>query len=328
MQLARMPEAHMVVTAVASCREKARKAAKHNPSAWQRIPKEKAAKAVFGVSGLLLGTALGSIGICSYWLDSALKADALMREGMVQYCLTQGLASGCLAVPQMMMLPFYGFLAWACALSLIAMVGIHGAAKDATASLDLFNVGGGFLACVAIALATITLLMSQEVNAQCGVLPSFCLQDATATNATWTQAPAADLSQEQRDQLALCDCVPPGGLVGPVRERYETLWSEGRPLWQRSFGCGWATSAKEGSDCLAYHFSQAAIIMSCLMLIPILFEAIGAVFALRLRAWIVQERGRDLFPTCRLTSSAKACLIPTFLFICIFGIVIVAIAPR
>ena len=48
-------------------------------------------------------------------------------------------------------------------------------------------------------------------------------------------------------------------------------------------------------------------------------------YANQLRWWVGEERGQDLFAYCRLPQSCVVCIMASFLFALIFGVVIAAI---
>ena len=136
-----------------------------------------------------------------------------------------------------------------------------------------------------ITLGTLTLVMAGEFAA------------AAAAVCGAGQLPSSD---------GCADPTAPGaGMLGPLLASVGAVGGGsaggGVGAWTELVGCAADAGARDALLCVSAQLDRLKLAVAVLMFVPMLFQLAGALLAGRLRLWIIEERGVDLFTMCRIS---------------------------
>jgi hypothetical protein len=217
------------------------------------------------------------------------------------YCAGSSRVPNCLPLPDIFFAVFIASLVWSVILVCISLMLLQGAVSgNNTASLTGFIYIAGFLMAVQIALATLILVNFEQYKK----FVEKSLTDTPDLEPQW----AADLAYTVEE---LWDST----LVTDIE-------------WKANIGCKdvmKASYVEGGAWCFTNAVREVSLMVAITMLLPIIVQVPSIVFACSLRTWVTEERGLDLFATCRIPYSCGVCLMCSCLFVIICGIVVAGI---
>ncbi|KAJ1487675.1 hypothetical protein T484DRAFT_2202965 [Baffinella frigidus] len=101
--------------------------------------------------------------------------------------------------------------------------------------------------------------------------------------------------------------------------------SEGVGAWVTLVGCDEGAVAKDALHCLAGELGNLGVSVAVLMFVPVVVQVVGMLLATRLKRWVMEEHGADLFSSCRVSQGFGLCLMGGFMGILLVGVIIITL---